>query len=297
MLFISKVFKKLVFILFFKTFIFSQVQSKIKSFDLFQDDEGIEISIILDTAIDRDDIAAFIDRGRSFTLSIFNSVLDVNKDLNLELEYPLLSINHIESDEFMKIIFSSSRKFKSYSLLRSLKGKQFNIAIEYVDFEEVNVKDDVNLVQSFIVEDLLDSTSVFKKRIPSSWKEDRRRSSIRILCDTEGLPIYVDNQFVGDSPLEYAIDVLPGWHQVGYFPTNPSLTPEPKSPKDKMMDNILRMGILDIFVEEGKEQEIVLNYQNLDNDVLAYQKSIVTSSWVGFSLFFLLIVIISWGVG
>ena len=48
--------------------------------------------------------------------------------------------------------------------------------------------------------------------------------------------------------------------------------------------------------KEGKEQEIVLNYQNLDQDVLAFQKSITAGSWVGFSLFFLLIMLISWGV-
>ena len=56
------------------------------------------------------------------------------------------------------------------------------------------------------------------------------------------------------------------------------------------------MGILDVYVEEGKEQEIVLNYQNLDQDVLAFQKSITAGSWVGFSLFLLLIMLISWGV-
>ena len=93
-----------------------------------------------------------------------------------------------------------------------------------------------------------------------------------------------------------AVDVLPGWHQVGYFPTAPALNPEPRSPKEKMMDNILRMGILDVYVEEGKEQEIVLNYQNLAQAVLAFQKSITAGSWVGFSLFFILLMLISWGV-
>ena len=62
------------------------------------------------------------------------------------------------------------------------------------------------------------------------------------------------------------------------------------------MDNILRMGILDVYVESGKEQEIVLNYQNLDQDVLAFQRSISAGSWIGFSLFFLLIMLISWGI-
>ena len=82
----------------------------------------------------------------------------------------------------------------------------------------------------------------------------------------------------------------------GYFPTDPALTPAPRTPQEKMMDNILRMGILDVFVAEGKEQEIVLNYQSLDEDVSAYQRSISAGSWIGFSLFFLLIMLISWGV-
>ena len=134
------------------------------------------------------------------------------------------------------------------------------------------------LVKSFIVEELPDTFNVMKDRWrhPKNWKESRERSSIRILCDTKDLPIYVDNQLVGKTPLEYAVDVLPGWHQVGYFPTDPALTPKPRSPKEKMMDNILRMGVLDVYVEEGKEQEIVLNYQNLDQDVLAFQRSIST---------------------
>ena len=101
---------------------------------------------------------------------------------------------------------------------------------------------------------------------------------------------------MSETPLDFAVDVFPGWQQVGYLPTGPALNPEPRSPKEKMMDNILRMGILDVYVEEGKEQEIVLNYQNLDQDVLAFQKSITAGSWVGFSLFFLLIMLISWGV-
>ena len=51
-----------------------------------------------------------------------------------------------------------------------------------------------------------------------------------------------------------------------------------------------------LYVEEGKEQEIVLNYQSLDQDVLAYQKSITAGSWIGFSLFFVLIMLVSWGI-
>ena len=47
-----------------------------------------------------------------------------------------------------------------------------------------------------------------KKIHPSSWKDARARTTLEILCDTEGLPIYVDNQLVGYSPLKNYVDVL-----------------------------------------------------------------------------------------
>ena len=106
-------------------------------------------------------------------------------------------------------------------------------------------KEEGELVQSFIVEELPDTFDVMKDRWrhPKTWKDARERSSIRILCDTEGLPIYVDNQLIGESPLKYAVDVLPGWHQVGYFPTDPALLPSPRSPKEKMMETMF-LGIV-----------------------------------------------------
>ena len=210
----------------------------------------------------------------------------------------MISIETVDTDKSVQIIFHTAREIESYQLIRHSKGKNVLIVLNYLDKEKKLKKEDGELVQSFIVEELPDTFDVMKDRWrhPKTWKDARERSSIRILCDTEGLPIYVDNQLVGKSPLDYAVDVLPGWHQVGYFPTDPALLPSPRSPKEKMMDNILRMGILDVYVEEGKEQEIVLNYQNLDQDVLAFQRSISAGSWIGFSLFFFLIMLISWGI-
>ena len=47
----------------------------------------------------------------------------------------------------------------------------------------------------------------------------KRTNNIRNLCDTKGLPIYVDGHLV-DISLKNPIDVLPGWHKVGYFPND-----------------------------------------------------------------------------
>ena len=267
-----RVYKVYIFLSF--NILFGQFFSNVVHVDIISESEKVEASIIFDKIIDRDDVSGWIDRENYFTLSLFNVSLEKN---NLR-EQALKSID-------------------SYQLIRHAKDKNLLVILNYSTKDEVP-KDKGELVKSFIVEELPDTFDVMKDRWrhPTNWKEARERSSIRILCDTKNLPIYVNNQFVGKTPLDFAVDVLPGWHQVGYFPTDPALNPEPRSPKEKMMDNILRMGILDVYVEEGKEQEIVLNYQNLDQDVLAFQKSITAGSWVGFSLFLLLIMLISWGV-
>ena len=283
---------------FFLSFLIGQGQSKIVHADIISEPDKVEITFIFDEIIDRDDVSGWIDRNNYFTLSLFNVSMGSRNIFSKKYKYPLISVETADSDGSVQIIFNTARVLDSYQLIRHSKGKNLLVILNYLNEEKQLDKEEGELVQSFIVEELPDTFDIMKDRWrhPKTWKDAREHSSIRILCDTEDLPIYVDNQLVGKSPLEYAVDVLPGWHQVGYFPTDPALIPAPRSPKEKMMDNILRMGILDVYVEEGKEQEIVLNYQNLDQDVLAFQRSITAGSWIGFSLFFLLIMLISWGI-
>jgi len=296
--FFIKQFFRLIQWFFFLSFLIGQGQSKIVHADIISEPDKVEITFIFDEIIDRDDVSGWIDRNNYFTLSLFNVSMGSKDIFSKKYNYPLISVETADTDESVQIIFNTARVLDSYQLIRHSKGKNLLVILNYLKEEKQLDKEEGELVQSFIVEELPDTFDIMKDRWrhPKTWKDARERSSIRILCDTEDLPIYVDNQLVGKSPLEYAVDVLPGWHQVGYFPTDPALIPAPRSPKEKMMDNILRMGILDVYVEEGKEQEIVLNYQNLDQDVLAFQRSITAGSWIGFSLFFLLIMLISWGI-
>ena len=295
--FIKQLFRLIQWV-FFLSFLIGQGQSKIVHADIISEPDKVEITFIFDEIIDRDDVSGWIDRNNYFTLSLFNVSMGSKDIFSKKYKYPLISVETADTDGSVQIIFNTARVLDSYQLIRHSKGKNLLVILNYINEEKQLNKEEGELVQSFIVEELPDTFDIMKDRWrhPKTWKDARERSSIRILCDTEDLPIYVDNQLVGKSPLEYAVDVLPGWHQVGYFPTDPALIPAPRSPKEKMMDNILRMGILDVYVEEGKEQEIVLNYQNLDQDVLAFQRSITAGSWIGFSLFFLLIMLISWGI-
>ena len=66
--------------------------------------------------------------------------------------------------------------------------------------------------------------------------------------------------------------------------------------KEKMLNDILVMGRLDVFVDEGKHETIVLNYQTLDEEVVDYNKRFQAGTWIGFSLFFTVILLMSWGI-
>ena len=89
---------------------------------------------------------------------------------------------------------------------------------------------------------------------------------------------------------------MPGWHKVGYFPNNYTEDANVLTSKEKIMNDILVMGRLDVFVDEGNHETIVLNYQTLDEEVIDYNKRFQAGTWVGFSLFFTMIVLMSWGL-
>ena len=205
-LFIKQYFRLIQWFLFL-SFLIGQPKSKVVHTNIISESEKMEATFIFDEVIDRDDVSGWIDRNNYFTLSMFNVSFDSKQTLNKELKYPLVSIETADTDESVQIIFHTAREIDSYQLIRHSKGKNVLIVLNYLDKEKKLKKEDGELVQSFIVEELPDTFDVMKDRWrhPKTWKDARERSSIRILCDTEGLPIYVDNQLVGKSPYNQSV--------------------------------------------------------------------------------------------
>ena len=76
-------------------------------------------------------------------------------------------------------------------------------------------------------------------------------TAFEIFCDTDGIPIFVDGIQIGVSPIEEAIQVSPGWHQVSYFP--PQLSVETESIRqNRIMRDMIKLARQDILVEDGK---------------------------------------------
>ena len=128
------------------------------------------------------------------------------------------------------------------------------------------------------------------------WDEKREPiTAIQIFCDTEGIPIFVDGIQVGSSPIKEAVQVAPGWHQVSYFPPNMNINTGSMSQNRKMRD-LIQIARQDVLVEEGKTVRVVLSYRSLEGEALEYEQRLSSSRWVGLSMVFVLIGLMTWAM-
>ena len=128
------------------------------------------------------------------------------------------------------------------------------------------------------------------------WDEKREPiTAIQIFCDTEGIPIFVDGIQVGASPIKEAIQVAPGWHQVSYFPPNMNINTGSMSQNRKMRD-LIQIARQDVLVEEGKTVRVVLSYRSLEVEALEYEQRLSSSRWVGLSMVFVLVGLMTWAM-
>ena len=267
----------------------AQTLPKIEHLDIDAKETGLQIEILFSDPLGKEDVSSWIEQQKWFILNFYNIELPSPDFAEDNTTYPVEEILQARtSDNALQLSFHTGRSLGSFDVIRNDEEKRILIVLVYADFVKPK---DVN--PSFVFPDLNDAQ---RKHHPLSWKDNRVRTSIRILCDTKGLPIYVDNKIVGYTPLDDPVDVLPGWHKVGYFPQDFSRDPDIRTPKEKMMFDIMRMGLLDIFIEEGKEETIVLNYQTLDEDVIDYNRRSMASTWVGLSMFFMMMLLLSWGL-
>ena len=128
------------------------------------------------------------------------------------------------------------------------------------------------------------------------WDEKREPiTAIQIFCDTEGIPIFVDGIQVGVSPIKEAVQVAPGWHQVSYFPPNMNINTGSMSQNRKMRD-LIQIARQDVLVEEGKTVRVVLSYRSLEGEALEYEQRLSSSRWVGLSMVFVLLGLMTWAM-
>ena len=127
------------------------------------------------------------------------------------------------------------------------------------------------------------------------WDNRARYTAMKISCDTDSVPIYLDGYYVGKTPITQALTVTPGWHKVSIFPPDDGI-PEQSVPSNKTLKDIIRLGQQDVMIEEGNVELVVMSYRAIDAEIEEYQRQTQSGTWVRASMIFALLFIIIWGL-
>ena len=249
---------------------------------------GLKIEFQFSSHIARSDVSSWIEQKNWFIVNFYNIIRPEENFFSDLVTYPVQGVQQNWSQNSLQLSIQVNRSIGMFDVLLDNMSRTIIIILTYADYVESKEAN-----PSFVFPDPKDAQ---KKAHPTSWKDARERTTLEIMCDTKGLPIYVDGHLVGHSPLKNPVDVLPGWHKVGYFPNDYTQDVNALTSKEKIMNDILVMGRLDVFVDEGDHETIVLNYQTLGEEVIDYNKRFQAGTWIGFSLFFVTILLMSWGL-
>ena len=249
---------------------------------------GLKIEFQFSSHIERSDVSSWIEQKNWFIVNFYNIIRPEENFFSDLVTYPIQNIQQNWSQNSLQLSMQVNRGIGMFDVLLDNMSRTIIIILTYADYVESKEAN-----PSFVFPDPKDAQ---KKSHPTSWKNARERTTLEIMCDTKGLPIYVDGHLVGHSPLKNPVDVLPGWHKVGYFPNDYTQDANALTSKEKIMNDILVMGRLDVFIDEGDHETIGLNYQTLGEDVIDYNNRFQAGKWIGFSLFFVTILLMSWGL-
>ena len=126
-----------------------------------------------------------------------------------------------------------------------------------------------------------------------------RQGGITVEANLDGVPIYVDGKYVGDTPLNRPIEVEPGWHQVsGFSPVYTRLASQKGLQfvgYDSIVQNNEMYGSTTVYAEPGKLETVSLKFNQM-GDKPKKMREIEVGMSMGIPMFTLLISIITWAM-
>jgi len=126
-----------------------------------------------------------------------------------------------------------------------------------------------------------------------------RQGGITVEANIDGVPIYIDGKYVGDTPLNRPIEVEPGWHQVsGFSPVYTRLASQKGLQfvgYDSIVQNNEMYGSTTVYAEPGKLETVSLKFNQM-GDTPKKMREIEGGMSMGIPMFTLLISIITWAM-
>ena len=114
------------------------------------------------------------------------------------------------------------------------------------------------------------------------------------------MPIYIDGNFVGETPLSKPIEVEPGWHQVsGFSPVYTKLAASRGLQYvgyDQIIENNKLYGATTVYVEGGKMETVELRFNQM-GDTPKKWKEVSGGMNIGGPMILFLFGLITWGLG
>ena len=91
---------------------------------------------------------------------------------------------------------------------------------------------------------------------------------IRVESNLDGVPIYIDGKYVGETPLNRPVEVEPGWHQVsGFTPIYTNLASKGGLQYvgygDSIIENNESYGATTVYAESGKLETVELRFNKM----------------------------------
>ena len=122
---------------------------------------------------------------------------------------------------------------------------------------------------------------------------------IRVETNMAGVPIYINGNLVGDTPISTPVQVEPGWHQVsGFSPVYKQVADSEGLTyvgSDPIIRNNQLYGAKTIFVESGKIADVSLKFNNMGNVPKKWKE--LRGGWAaGLPMVLLLVYFVSWSL-
>ena len=174
--------------------------------------------------------------------------------------------------------------------------------IEYTEEPELDWKSPKQLnVPAFKRADLPQS-ELDKKKWYQIQKDSKYKVSagIRVTSNMDGVPIYIDGKIMGRTPLNGAITIQPGWHQVsGFSPVFAQIIADGglyELGADPITRNNQLFGSKMVYVETGKVAVVDLKFNKIDPEPTKKWVQTAGGMMIGFPVIMAIFGFITWGI-
>ena len=125
-------------------------------------------------------------------------------------------------------------------------------------------------------------------------------SGINVVANIDGVPIYIDGKYVGETPLKRPVQVEPGWHQVsGFSPVYTQLASNKGLQYvgyDPIIENNKLYGATTVYTEGGKMETVELRFNQM-GDTPKKWKEVSGGMNIGIPMILFIFGMMTWGMG